>query len=59
MAQSTVKPEKPPAPFRVHFADGSKIDVIATDPIEAREIAAKRRSGVIEKIKRIRDNGDA
>jgi hypothetical protein len=55
--QSTAKPEPPLVPFRVHFVDGAKLEVSATSPAHAREIAEKRRSGVIDKIKRNRENG--
>jgi hypothetical protein len=55
--QSTAKPEPPLVPFRVHFVDGAKIDVSATSSTHARQIAETRRVGVIDKIKRNRENG--
>lgn len=44
-------------PFRVHFVDGEKLDVHALSSDHARQIAENRRPGIIEKIKRIRENG--
>lgn len=41
--------------FRVHFADGTKIDVQADTPLEASAAAHRQRNGVITKIKRLKE----
>ena len=43
--------------FRVHFADITQppIDVPAEDAKSARDAAAKRRPGIITKVKRLRE----
>ncbi|MBB3297855.1 MULTISPECIES: hypothetical protein [unclassified Rhizobium] len=43
--------------FRVHFEDGTKLDVHATDTTSARKNAEAQSDGIIRKIKRIRENG--
>ncbi|NTF32336.1 hypothetical protein [Rhizobium skierniewicense] len=48
-----------PAPFRVHFDDGSHWDTSALDAHEARKFAktvSDQRRTVIRKIKLIREN---
>ncbi|GAA2887774.1 hypothetical protein GGQ99_004741 [Aminobacter niigataensis] len=42
------------ATFRVHFADGTTVDVTATDPKGARTEAEKVHSAHIRKIKVVR-----
>lgn len=38
--------------FRVHFTDGDVLDVSATSPTAARDIARKRKGGgIISKVK--------
>lgn len=37
--------------YRVHFADGDKIDVDAEDPIDARQKANAQRGGIVTKVK--------
>lgn len=44
--------------FRVHFADGRTVDIAAEDPKQAREIAKERHSGIIAKIKVVRENAN-
>lgn len=41
--------------FRVHFADGTKVDVQADTPTEASAAAHRQRIGVISKIKRLKE----
>lgn len=45
--------------FRIHFLDGSKVDVWAQNVPEAQKAAARRHKGNIIKVKRVRevDNG--
>ena len=45
--------------FRIHFLDGSKVDVWAQNVPEAQKEAARRHKGDIIKVKRVRetDNG--
>ncbi|MGO8093183.1 hypothetical protein [Rhizobium leguminosarum] len=43
--------------FRVHFEDGTKLDVQATDTASARKKAEVQTDGIIRKIKRVRENG--
>jgi hypothetical protein len=40
-------------PFRVHLADGSKLDISAPDPIAARKRAEAMTEHRITKIKRV------
>jgi hypothetical protein len=42
-------------PFRVHFADGSKLEISAPDPIAARKQAEEMTKHRITKIKRVWD----
>lgn len=45
------------ATFRVHLADGTKFDVPAPTPAEARKIATGMRVGaVVTKIKIVKEN---
>lgn len=46
-------------PFRVHFKTGEPVDVTAISANEAREIALTRRTGIVTKVKIVRekDNG--
>ncbi|MCV3209636.1 hypothetical protein OHD62_17480 [Mesorhizobium sp. YC-39] len=37
--------------FRIHYADGTKVQVDAETAIEARKIAERRRIGIITKVK--------
>lgn len=37
--------------FRVHYDDGTTLDVDATSPDDARKVAKGRRSGIITKVK--------
>ena len=41
--------------FRVHFEAGEKLDVDATDPIDAGQKANAIRGGKIKKIKLVKD----
>lgn len=41
--------------FRIHLADGSKHDIDAKTPEDARKIVQARESGLIVKIKRVRE----
>ncbi|WP_018516447.1 hypothetical protein [Rhizobium leguminosarum] len=43
--------------FRVHFEDGTKLDVHATDSSSATKAAVAQHDGIITKIKRVRGNG--
>jgi len=43
--------------FRVHYADGTAIDVEAETPAEARGIAGKRRAGIVTKVKVVKADG--
>ncbi|MBY2911392.1 hypothetical protein [Rhizobium leguminosarum] len=43
--------------FRVHFEDGTKLDVHATDTAGARKKAEAQSDGIIRKIKRVGGNG--
>ncbi len=49
-------PPKPDLPFRVHFADGRKFDVMAPDATTARKAAEARHHGLIKRIKIVREN---
>lgn len=42
--------------FRVHFEDGSKVEIQAETPVAAQAAAQKNRpaSGVVTKVKRVR-----
>lgn len=41
--------------FRVHFADGDKLDIDAKTPAEAAASAKTARNGVITKIKLVKE----
>lgn len=45
--------------FRLHYSDGTTLDVGAENPTQAREIAKERRTGVITKIKVVKERADA
>lgn len=42
--------------FRLHYSDGTTLDVDAENPTQAREIAKERRTGVITKVKRVKES---
>ncbi len=44
--------------FRIHFLDGSKVDVWAENVPDAQKKAARRHNGNIIKVKRVRENAD-
>lgn len=50
--RQATKPEQPMVLFRVHFVDGGKTDVLATNPAHARKIVEKLHAGIIDKVKR-------
>lgn len=52
---TTEPDEKPLLPFRVHFEDGTKLDMQAADAKAAATEAGKRHPGLIRKTKRIRE----
>jgi hypothetical protein len=37
--------------FRLHYSDGTTLDVDAETPAKAREIAKERRTGTVTKVK--------
>lgn len=41
--------------FRLHYTDGTTLDVDAENPVQAREVAKERRTGVITKIKVLKE----
>ncbi|MBY5849636.1 hypothetical protein HFN51_03565 [Rhizobium leguminosarum] len=43
--------------FRVHFEDGTKLDVTAADSTAASKRAGAQHAGIITKIKRVKGNG--
>lgn len=43
--------------FRVHFSDGTKLDVQAASPAEAGAAAKRQHDGVISKIKQVKEQG--
>ncbi|MGR9441652.1 hypothetical protein [Rhizobium leguminosarum] len=43
--------------FRVHFEDGTKLDVTAADSTAASKRAGAQHPGIITKIKRVKGNG--
>ena len=45
--------------FRLHYTDGTTLDVDAENPTQAREIAKERRTGVITKVKVVKEKVDA
>jgi hypothetical protein len=44
--------------FRLHYTDGTTLDVDAKNPTQAREIAKERRMGVITKVKIVKEKVD-
>ncbi|MCM2472122.1 hypothetical protein HGO38_01355 [Rhizobium sp. CG5] len=52
---TTAPDEKPLLPFRVHFEDGTKLDVQAVDAKTAATEAGQRHPGIIRKTKLIRE----
>lgn len=47
--------DKPLLPFRVHFEDGTKLDIQAADAKSAATEAGQRHPGIIRKTKLIRE----
>lgn len=45
--------------FRLHYTDGSTLDVDADTPDQARKIAKDQREGVIKKIKVVKEKANA
>lgn len=43
--------------FRVHFEDGTKLDIPAGDSAAATKAAGAQHAGIITKIKRVKGNG--
>ncbi|ANM12088.1 hypothetical protein [Rhizobium sp. N324] len=43
--------------FRVHFEDGTKLDVTAADTKAATKTAGDQHDGIIKKVKRVKGNG--
>lgn len=41
--------------FRLHYSDGTTLDVDAENPTQAREIAKEIRTGIITKVKRVKE----
>ena len=41
--------------FRLHYSDGTTLDLEAENPTQAREIAKDRRTGVVTKAKRVKE----
>lgn len=52
---TTVPDDEPLLPFRVHFEDGTKLDIHAADAKSAATSAGQRHPGLIRKTKRIRE----
>lgn len=46
-----------PVTFRVHFEDGTKLDILAADATSAAKAAGQQSHGIITKVKRVRENG--
>lgn len=44
--------------FRLHYTDGTTLDVDAENPTQAREIAKERRTGVVTKVKVVKESVD-
>lgn len=42
--------------FRLHYSDGTTLDVDAENPTQAREIAKERRTGVVTKVKVLKES---
>lgn len=51
----TAPDDKTLVPFRVHFEDGTKLDIQAADAKSAATEAGQRHPGLIRKTKRIRE----
>lgn len=43
--------------FRVHFGDGTKLDVTAADTKAATKCAGDQHDGIVKKVKRVKGNG--
>ncbi|MBB4574430.1 hypothetical protein [Rhizobium lentis] len=43
--------------FRVHFEDGTKLDITASDAAAAGKRAGDQHDGIIKKVKRVKGNG--
>ncbi|WP_190233720.1 hypothetical protein [Rhizobium sp. R339] len=43
--------------FRVHFEDGTKLDITAADATAAGKRASDQHAGIIKKVKRVKGNG--
>jgi hypothetical protein len=41
--------------FRIHYADGSKLTVQASNPADARKQAEAKRGGLISKVKKLKE----
>lgn len=44
--------------FRLHYTDGTTLDVDAENPTQARAIAKERRTAIVKKIKVVKEKGD-
>ncbi|MCO5144564.1 MAG: hypothetical protein M9895_00145 [Aquamicrobium sp.] len=42
--------------FRLHYSDGTTLDIDAETPTQAREIAKERRAGIITKVKVLKES---
>jgi len=45
--------------FRLHYTDGTTLDVDAENPTQARDIAKGRRDGIVTKVKVVKEKMDA
>ncbi|CDZ43064.1 Hypothetical protein NGAL_HAMBI1146_58370 [Neorhizobium galegae bv. officinalis] len=45
--------------FRVHFEDGTKLNVPADDSSDARRIAKRKYDGIVTRVKIVREKEDA
>lgn len=45
--------------FRLHYTDGSTLDVDADTPDQARKIAKGQREGTVKKVKIVKEKADA
>lgn len=43
--------------FRIHFEDGTKLDISAADSTAAGKSAGAQHDGIIKKVKRVKGNG--
>lgn len=41
--------------FRLHYTDGTTLDVDAENPAQAREIAKDRHKGIVAKVKVVKE----